>query len=63
MLALAALIDQEQPALVFFPHTYQTRDFAPALAARLGRALVTDVTAFKKYGAASSTRGRCSRAS
>ena len=28
---------------MFLPHTYQTRDFAPALAARLGRALVTDV--------------------
>ena len=45
--ALAALIEQEQPSLVFFPHTYQTRDFAPALAARIGRALVTDVTAIK----------------
>ena len=33
--------------LVFLPHTYQTRDFAPALAARLDRALVTDCTAFK----------------
>src|SRR5262245_40256624 len=38
--ALAALIGQESPTLVFLPHTYQTRDFAPALAARLGRALV-----------------------
>ena len=27
------------------PHTYQARDFAPALAAALGRALVTDCTA------------------
>ena len=33
--ALAALIGQEQPSHVFLPHTYQTRDFAPALAARL----------------------------
>ena len=32
------------PALVLLPHTYQTRDFAPKLAARLDRALVTDVT-------------------
>jgi electron transfer flavoprotein alpha subunit len=45
--ALSALIGQEQPAQVFFAHTYQTRDFAPALAARLGRALITDVTAIK----------------
>jgi electron transfer flavoprotein alpha subunit len=50
VLALAALVAQEQPALVFLPHTYQTRDFAPALATRLGRALVTDVTAVKKSG-------------
>ena len=50
VLALAALIAQEQPSLVFLPHTYQTRDFAPALAARLGRALVTDVTAIKRSG-------------
>lgn len=48
--AIASLIEQEKPALVFFPHTYQTRDFAPALAARIGRALVTDVTASKSDG-------------
>jgi electron transfer flavoprotein alpha subunit len=50
VLAVAALVAQEQPGLVFLAHTYQTRDFAPALAARLGRALVTDVTAVKKTG-------------
>ena len=48
--ALAALLQQEQPDIVFLAHTYQTRDFAPALAARLERALVTDVTAVKKDG-------------
>jgi len=48
VLALSALIEQEKPDLVFLPHTYQTRDFAPALAARLGRALVTDVTGVRK---------------
>jgi electron transfer flavoprotein alpha subunit len=51
VLALSALIEQEQPALVFLPHTYQTRDFAPALAARLGRPLITDVTGMKNDGA------------
>jgi electron transfer flavoprotein alpha subunit len=50
VLALAALVEQESPELVFLPHTYQTRDFAPALAARLGRALVTDVTALRREG-------------
>ena len=48
--ALSALIQAESPDLVFLPHTYQTRDFAPALAARLGRALVTDATAIRKQG-------------
>jgi len=47
VLALAALIEQEQPDRVFFPHTYQTRDFAPALAARVKRPIVTDVVATK----------------
>jgi electron transfer flavoprotein alpha subunit len=46
--ALSGLIQQEAPELVFLPHTYQTRDFAPALAARLGRSLVTDVTVVRK---------------
>ena len=50
VLVFAALIEQEQPALVFLPHTYQTREFAPALAARLGRALIPDVTALRKEG-------------
>ncbi|MEN3339584.1 MAG: electron transfer flavoprotein alpha subunit [Acidobacteriota bacterium] len=48
--ALAAVIGQEQPSHVFLAHTYQTRDFAPALAARLGRSLVTDVTALRTEG-------------
>jgi len=48
--ALAALIGEEKPALVFLPHTYQTRDFAPALAARLARPLITDVIALKQDG-------------
>jgi electron transfer flavoprotein alpha subunit len=46
--ALAQAIDQLKPSLVILPHTYQTRDFAPKLAARLDRALITDVTAIKK---------------
>ncbi len=48
--ALAAVVTDEKPDLVVLPHTYQTRDFAPALAARLRRALITDVTAVKKDG-------------
>lgn len=37
------LIRRLQPRIVLFPHTYQTRDFAPKLAARLGSALASDV--------------------
>jgi electron transfer flavoprotein alpha subunit len=50
VLALAQLIDLEKPDRVFLPHTYQTRDFAPALAARVGRPLVTDCVAVKGTG-------------
>ena len=48
--ALHAFITESAPSLVFLPHTYQTRDFAPKLAARLDRSLVTDVTAVKREG-------------
>ncbi len=48
--ALADLIGELQPTYVLLPHTYQTRDFAPKLAARLDRALVTDCTAVKQAG-------------
>ncbi len=48
--ALRILIDAEHPDHVFLPHTYQTRDFAPALAARLGRPLITDCVAVKNSG-------------
>lgn len=45
--ALAAFLHSANPKLVLLPHTYQTRDFAPALAARLDRALVTDCIGIK----------------
>ena len=48
--ALAALVTAEAPSCVFLPHTYQARDFAPQLAARLGRALVTDCVGLKGAG-------------
>jgi len=48
--ALQDAIAQLAPAHVLLPHTYQTRDFAPKLAARLDRALITDVTAVKGAG-------------
>jgi electron transfer flavoprotein alpha subunit len=48
--ALQAAIAELSPAVVVLPHTYQTRDFAPKLAARLDRALITDVTGLKQVG-------------
>jgi electron transfer flavoprotein alpha subunit len=48
--ALHQAIGGWSPSLVLLPHTYQTRDFAPKLAARLDRAIVTDVTGFKEVG-------------
>ncbi len=42
-LAVTQLIAAESPAFVLFPHTYNVRDFAPALAASLGEVLVSDV--------------------
>jgi len=53
--ALQQVIAQVSPALVFLPHTYQTRDFSPMLATRLDRALITDVTGVK--GGASTGSG------
>ena len=40
--ALAQVVEQTGPELVLFAHTYQTRDYAPALAARSGRVLIPD---------------------
>ena len=48
--ALQQIVTAEQPSHVFLPHTYQTRDFAPSLAARLERPLITDVVAVRKDG-------------
>ncbi len=45
--AFAQAVPTLAPDWVVLSHTYQTRDFAPALAARLGRSLVTDCTGIK----------------
>jgi electron transfer flavoprotein alpha subunit len=45
IIALQQLIQAEQPDYVIFPHTYQVRDYAPALAARFGQVLIGDVIA------------------
>lgn len=43
-LALEQLFRAQEPEYVVFPHTYQVRDYAPALAARVGQTLIGDVT-------------------
>ncbi len=44
--ALHQMIQKEAPPqVVVFPHTYQVRDFAPALAARMNEVLISDVVA------------------
>jgi electron transfer flavoprotein alpha subunit len=48
--AAIALIESAKPTFVVLPHTYQTRDFAPLLAARIRKPLVTDVTAINGTG-------------
>lgn len=48
--ALQPLIAAQAPSHVLLPHTYQTRDFAPVLAARMDRTLVTDVVALRASG-------------
>jgi len=48
--ALKQYIQQKQPKLVLFPHTYQVRDFAPRLALALERTLISDATGYKYEG-------------
>jgi electron transfer flavoprotein alpha subunit len=43
--ALHQLIESAKPAYIVFPHTYQVRDYAPALATRMGQVLIGDVVA------------------
>ncbi|MBI2828664.1 MAG: electron transfer flavoprotein subunit alpha/FixB family protein [Acidobacteria bacterium] len=50
VMALVQAIAFASPRVVALPHTYQTRDFAPALAARLNAPLITDVTGITGTG-------------
>ncbi len=49
-IALKQVVESTKPDLVLFPHTYQVRDFAPKLAAMLGRGMVGDCVGFRKEG-------------
>jgi electron transfer flavoprotein alpha subunit len=45
--ALQQVAKVAKPDLVLFPHTYQVRDFAPKLAASLGRGMIADCIDFR----------------
>lgn len=45
--ALEQLIRKTNPSIVLFPHTYQVRDFAPKLATRFDKVLISDTVGFR----------------
>jgi electron transfer flavoprotein alpha subunit len=46
-LALRQVIEGAKPDLVLLPHTYEVRDFAPKLAASMGRGMIGDCIAYR----------------
>ena len=46
-IALTQVIADAKPDLILFPHTYQVRDFAPKLAASLGKGMIGDCVAYR----------------
>lgn len=46
-IALKQVIESAKPDLVLFPHTYQVRDFAPQLAAMLGKGMIGDCIGYR----------------
>jgi electron transfer flavoprotein alpha subunit len=48
--ALSQVIGSAKPDLVLFPHTYQVRDFAPKLAAMLGKGMIGDCVGYRNEG-------------
>jgi len=46
-IALQQAIARAKPDLVLLPHTYQVRDFAPMLAASLGKGMIGDCIAYR----------------
>jgi electron transfer flavoprotein alpha subunit len=48
--ALSQVIASAKPDLVLFPHTYQVRDFAPKLAASLGKGMIGDCIGYRNEG-------------
>src|SRR5215470_1907399 len=49
-IALKQVVEAAKPDLVLFPHTYQVRDFAPKLAAMLGKGMIGDCVGYRNEG-------------
>jgi electron transfer flavoprotein alpha subunit len=49
-IALKQVTESAKPDLVLFPHTYQVRDFAPKLAAQLGKGMIGDCIGYRHEG-------------
>jgi electron transfer flavoprotein alpha subunit len=45
--ALRQVMEEAKPDLVLLPHTYQVRDFAPQLAASLGKGIISDCIGYR----------------
>lgn len=45
--ALKQVVESAKPELVLLPHTYQVRDFAPKLAAMLGKGMIGDCVGYR----------------
>jgi len=48
--AVQQVVASVKPVYVLLPHTYQTRDFAPMVAVRMGASLITDVVGINGTG-------------
>src|ERR1700720_4285097 len=48
--ALKQVIESAKPDLIVSPHTYQVRDFAPKLAAMLGKGMIGDCIGYRSEG-------------
>ncbi|MFQ5708297.1 MAG: electron transfer flavoprotein subunit alpha/FixB family protein [bacterium] len=48
--AVEQVLAKEQPSFVLFSHTYMVRDFAPKIAASMGKALISDCVRYKIDG-------------
>src|SRR6201988_2314569 len=46
-LALRQVIESAKPDLILLPHTYQVRDFAPKLAASMGKGMIGDCIGYR----------------